>query len=93
MEPCPRAHVVGARGSASPVPPDKRRRALNWDQIEGKWKEMTGKVQQQWGKLTDDDLAQVKGNRRELAGKIQSAYGVTKEEADKQIDDWMSHRQ
>lgn len=51
---------------------------------------MTGKVQQQWGKLTDDDLTQVKGNRRELSGKIQSAYGVTKEEADKQIDDWMS---
>ncbi|MBA3325689.1 MAG: CsbD family protein [Rhodobacteraceae bacterium] len=62
---------------------------MNWDQIEGKWKEMTGNVQQRWGKLTDDDLAMVKGDRRELAGKIQTAYGVSKEEADKQIDDWM----
>jgi len=61
---------------------------MNWDQIEGKWKEMTGQVQKQWGKLTDDDLQQVKGNRRELAGKIQNAYGVTKEEAERQIDDW-----
>jgi len=63
---------------------------MNWDQIEGKWKEMTGNLQQRWGKLTDDDLAMVKGDRRELAGKIQNAYGVSKEEADKQIDDWMS---
>jgi uncharacterized protein YjbJ (UPF0337 family) len=62
---------------------------MNWDQIEGKWKEMTGQVQQQWGKLTDDDVQQIKGDRRELAGKIQSNYGVTKEEAEKQIDDWM----
>lgn len=42
-----------------------------WDQIEGKWKEMTGQVQQKWGKLTDDDIQQVKGDRRELSGKIQ----------------------
>ncbi len=61
---------------------------MNWDQIEGKWKEMTGNVQQRWGKLTDDDLTQIKGDRRELAGKIQHAYGVTKEEAEKQVDDW-----
>jgi uncharacterized protein YjbJ (UPF0337 family) len=63
---------------------------MNWDQIEGRWKEMTGNVQQRWGKLTDDDLTQVKGNRRELAGKIQKNYGITKEEAEKQIDDWMA---
>ncbi|MBP7000360.1 CsbD family protein [Amaricoccus sp.] len=61
---------------------------MNWDQIEGKWKEYTGAAQKRWGKLTDDDLQMVKGNRRELAGKIQSAYGVTKEEAEKQVDDW-----
>lgn len=61
---------------------------MNWDQIEGKWKEFTGAAQKQWGKLTDDDLQKIKGNRRELSGKIQSAYGVTKDEAEKQIDDW-----
>lgn len=63
---------------------------MNWDQIEGKWKEMTGAAQRRWGKLTDDDLAMIKGDRRELSGKIQSSYGVSKEEADKQIDDWMT---
>jgi uncharacterized protein YjbJ (UPF0337 family) len=65
---------------------------MNWDQIEGKWKEMTGAAQTRWGKLTDNDLQQVKGNRRELAGKIQSAYGVTKEEAEQQIDEWANSR-
>lgn len=63
---------------------------MNWDQIEGKWKEMTGAAQKRWGKLTDDDLAEIKGSRRELAGKVQSAYGVTKEEAEKQVDAWAS---
>lgn len=66
--------------------------AMNWDQIEGKWKEVTGQVQQQWGKLTDDDLTQIKGDRRELAGRIQQKYGVTKEAAEQQIDDWMRTR-
>lgn len=61
---------------------------MNWDQIEGKWKEMTGKVQQQWGELTDNDIQEAKGDRRELAGKIQNRYGVTKEEAERQIDEW-----
>ncbi len=62
---------------------------MNWDQVEGKWKELTGRVQQQWGKLTDDDIQEVKGNRRELSGKLQQRYGLTKEAAEQQIDDWM----
>jgi uncharacterized protein YjbJ (UPF0337 family) len=63
---------------------------MNWDQVEGKWKEYTGQMQAQWGKLTDDDLQEVKGNRRELSGKIQNKYGVTKEEAERQIDEWLA---
>ncbi len=63
---------------------------MNWDQIQGKWKEMSGHMQQKWGKLTDDDLQLVRGDRRELAGRIQNKYGVTKEEADRQIDDWLA---
>jgi uncharacterized protein YjbJ (UPF0337 family) len=61
---------------------------MNWDQIEGKWKELSGKAQQQWGELTDNDIQEAKGDRRELAGKIQNRYGVTKEEAERQIDEW-----
>jgi uncharacterized protein YjbJ (UPF0337 family) len=63
---------------------------MNWDQVQGKWTEMTGRVRQQWGKLTDSDIEQAKGDRDVLAGKIQHQYGVTKEEAERQIDDWLS---
>jgi uncharacterized protein YjbJ (UPF0337 family) len=58
---------------------------MNWDRIEGNWKQFSGKVRQQWGKLTDDDLDVIGGRREELSGRIQKAYGVTKDEADRQI--------
>jgi uncharacterized protein YjbJ (UPF0337 family) len=62
---------------------------MNWDRIQGKWKQMTGKVKEQWGELTDDDLAQVNGNREQLEGKIQARYGYGKDQAKKEIDDWL----
>jgi uncharacterized protein YjbJ (UPF0337 family) len=58
---------------------------MNWDRIEGNWKQFTGKVQQQWGKLTNDDLDVIDGRREELSGRIQKVYGVSKDEADRQI--------
>lgn len=58
---------------------------MNWDIVEGNWKQFKGKVKTQWGKLTDDQLDVIAGKRIELAGKIQETYGITKEEADKQI--------
>lgn len=61
---------------------------MNWDRVEGNWKQFTGKAQQKWGKLTDDDLDQVKGNKQELEGKIQERYGKSKEEAEREVDDW-----
>ncbi|MBV0913128.1 CsbD family protein [Anianabacter salinae] len=61
---------------------------MNWDQVQGKWKQMTGEAQVQWGKLTNDDFDQAEGNRDKLAGKIQERYGISKEEAQKQVDDW-----
>ncbi len=63
---------------------------MNWDQIEGNWREFKGKAQSQWGKLTDDELDQVSGRRTELAGKIQQKYGKTREEAEQEIDDWLA---
>ncbi len=59
-----------------------------WDQIAGGWKQVKGEAHKQWGKLTDDDLEQVMGERDKLAGRIQQRYGVTKEEANRQIDQW-----
>lgn len=61
---------------------------MNWDRIEGGWKQMTGKVKEQWGKLTDDDLTEVAGKRDQLAGKIQARYGIAKDEAERQLDDF-----
>ena len=63
---------------------------MNWDRIEGNWREFKGKAKQQWGKLTDDDLDIVDGKREELAGKIQNRYGIAKDEALRQIDEWQN---
>ncbi|MBM3640759.1 CsbD family protein [Methylocystis sp. B8] len=63
---------------------------MNWDTIEGNWKKFKGNVREQWGKLTDDDIARINGNREQLEGMIQERYGVAKDKAKKQIDDWMS---
>lgn len=61
---------------------------MNKDTIEGNWKELKGKVKEQWGKLTDDRLDEIADRRERLAGEIQQAYGVTRDEADKQIKDF-----
>ncbi len=60
----------------------------NWDRIGGMWKQFSGEVKKQWGKLTDDELMEVNGNREILAGKVQERYGIAKEDANKQIDEW-----
>ncbi|MCC7200377.1 MAG: CsbD family protein [Gammaproteobacteria bacterium] len=61
---------------------------MNWDQIQGNWKQAAGKAKEQWGKLTDDDLDVIAGRRDQLAGKIQEHYGVAKEEVERQLSAW-----
>ena len=61
---------------------------MNWDVVEGKWKQFAGSAQAQWGKLTNDDLDVIEGNREKLAGTLQERYGWTKEEVDREISDW-----
>src|SRR5690606_39467254 len=61
---------------------------MNWDQIEGKWKQFKGNAKEQWGKLTDDELDQVAGKRDQLVGKVQEKYGIAKDEAEREVDDW-----
>jgi len=61
---------------------------MNWDRIEGEWKQWKGKVKEQWGKITDDDLDRIAGKRDQLVGKVQETYGVARDEADRQIRDW-----
>jgi len=61
---------------------------MNWDRIQGNWKQVSGQAKAQWGRLTDDDLDVVAGRREEMAGKIQERYGVAKEQAHQQIAEW-----
>ena len=61
---------------------------MNWDQVEGKWKQVKGTVKERWGKLTDDDLDTIAGKRDQLAGRLQERYGITKEQAEAEIDQW-----
>jgi uncharacterized protein YjbJ (UPF0337 family) len=61
---------------------------MDWNQVEGNWRHMKGKVKEQWGKLTDDDLTLINGKRDQLEGKIRERYGIQKDIAKKQIDEW-----
>jgi uncharacterized protein YjbJ (UPF0337 family) len=61
---------------------------MNQDQFEGKWKQIKGSVKQRWGKLTDDDVAVLSGKKDELIGKLQERYGITREQAEKEADEW-----
>mgnify|MGYP001627754088 CR=1 FL=1 len=63
---------------------------MNWDKIEGNWKQFKGEAQAQWGKLTNDDLDVAEGNREKLVGKLQERYGYAKDEAEKEVDSFMA---
>jgi uncharacterized protein YjbJ (UPF0337 family) len=67
----------------------EKRTIMNWDQVEGNWKQFTGKVKEKWGKLTDDDLTAVNGKREALSGRIQERYGIAKEDAERQVDEFL----
>jgi uncharacterized protein YjbJ (UPF0337 family) len=63
---------------------------MNWDTVKGQWKQFSGKVKQQWGQLTDDDLTTIRGEKDELVGKLQERYGWAKEKAQKELDDFLA---
>jgi uncharacterized protein YjbJ (UPF0337 family) len=63
---------------------------MNKDQFSGEWNTMKGKVKEQWGKLTDDDIARVEGKRDQLLGLIQKNYGYQKDQAEKELSAWES---
>jgi uncharacterized protein YjbJ (UPF0337 family) len=62
---------------------------MNSDQFEGKWKQLKGAAKQRWGKLTDDDWTFISGKRDELIGRIQERYGYTREQAQKEADEFV----
>jgi uncharacterized protein YjbJ (UPF0337 family) len=63
---------------------------MDWDRLEGNWKQAKGKVKEKWGQLTDDDLDVISGRRDQLEGKIQERYGLAKDQVRKDVDDWIS---
>ncbi|MHA6287681.1 CsbD family protein [Maricaulis sp. CAU 1757] len=63
---------------------------MNKDELKGQWKQVSGEAKKQWGKLTDDDMTQVDGQKDKLVGKVQERYGKSRDEAEKEVDNWMS---
>jgi uncharacterized protein YjbJ (UPF0337 family) len=61
---------------------------MNWDQVQGQWKQIKGSAREKWGKLTDDDLQIIAGQKDKLVGRLQERYGLTKEIAEEQADAW-----
>jgi uncharacterized protein YjbJ (UPF0337 family) len=61
---------------------------MNSDTLKGQWMQIKGKMRQQWGKLTDDDISQIQGNAEQLIGKLQERYGYSREQAQREVDSW-----
>jgi uncharacterized protein YjbJ (UPF0337 family) len=61
---------------------------MDWNRIEGNWKQFKGAAKEKWGKLTDDDLNVMEGRREQLEGKLQERYGYTKDQVKKDVDSW-----
>jgi uncharacterized protein YjbJ (UPF0337 family) len=65
---------------------------MDWNRVEGSWKQMKGTIKEQWGKLTDDDLDVINGRRNQLEGKIQERYGYQKDRVRQEVDDWYNRQ-
>ena len=65
---------------------------MDWNRIEGNWKQTKGKIKEKWGELTDDDLNKIDGKREQLEGAIQQRYGLAKDMVRKNVDDWLNQQ-
>ena len=63
---------------------------MNMEHLKGNWKQLKGKARTQWGKLADDDLDQIAGRKEELVGKLQVRYGTARDDAEREVDSWLS---
>lgn len=62
---------------------------MNWDQIEGNWKQFKGRIKEHWVSLSDGDVEMIQGKREHLIGRLQERYGIAKEEAERQLQDFL----
>lgn len=65
---------------------------MQGEELKGKWKQLTGEAKRRWGKLTDDDLTAIEGDRDKLVGKIQERHGKSKDEAEREVNDWIKNQ-
>jgi uncharacterized protein YjbJ (UPF0337 family) len=84
-----RRERFGASGGLPRVRQAIRRPDMDWNRIEGNWKQFKGKIKEQWGQLTDDDIDKMEGNREVFEGKIQEKYGLGKDQAKRNVDEWL----
>ncbi len=63
---------------------------MNWDRIQGRWQQAKGRVREQWGKLTDDDLDIIAGKRDQLVGLLQARYGASQDEIEREVREFES---
>ena len=63
---------------------------MNWDRVQGNWKQFSGKIKEKWASLPTDDLTQINGNREQLEGKVQARYGTAKDQVKKDVDNWVN---
>jgi uncharacterized protein YjbJ (UPF0337 family) len=71
--------------NAASLRPPTKGNAMDWNIIEGNWKQFKGHVKEKWGKLTDDHLDEIAGRREQLSGKLQESYGITKDQAEREV--------
>jgi uncharacterized protein YjbJ (UPF0337 family) len=79
-----------ASGHEASLMSNSQETMMNHDQFSGQWKQLQGKVKQQWGKLTDDDLTRIEGKQDELIGRVQERYGIERAEAEKQVREFVN---
>jgi uncharacterized protein YjbJ (UPF0337 family) len=83
--------TIGTRGFPTRWSSDNKREwrsVMDWNRVEGNWKQVKGKVKEKWGKLTDDDLDVIAGKQDQLEGRLQQRYGYAKDQAQKEVNDW-----
>jgi uncharacterized protein YjbJ (UPF0337 family) len=81
---------AAARRLVDHQPTTTEAKIMDWNRVEGNWKQFKGKFKEKWGKLTDDDLNVIAGHREQLEGKIQERYGIAKDQVRKDVDDWFT---
>jgi uncharacterized protein YjbJ (UPF0337 family) len=64
---------------------------MDWSQISAQWTQLKGRLREQWGQLTDDELEVIAGNREKLIGKLQEKHGLTKDEVERQLEEWQKY--